>query len=198
MTSKKSFPTEVLQKGRKVFIRRLTPKDESELLSKTGDNRKYHRPWVRPPLTTVEFRNRLKRYRAAAHECYTVCLLESGEIVGVISINEIVRGAFQSGYLGYYGFPQFAGHGYITEGLKLVLGHAFSKLKLHRLEANIQPNNKRSLAVVKRCGFKKEGYSPKYLKIAGRWRDHQRWTMLKENFKGNTISKSRGLAAARP
>ena len=183
-----------LQKGRRVFIRSLTLRDESELLSKTNRNRGYTRPWVHPPVSAVDFRNRLKKYRTAAYESYTVCLLESGEIVGVININEIVRGAFQSGYLGYYGFSEFAGQGYLTEGLQLVLRHAFSKLKLHRLEANIQPNNKPSLALVKRCGFKKEGYSPKYLKIAGRWRDHQRWTMLKENFKITTTKTASARA----
>lgn len=71
----------------------------------------------------------------------------------------------------------------MTEGLRLVITYAFEKLHLHRLEANIQPKNIKSIALVKRCGFRKEGYSPRYLKIGGRWRDHERWTILSEDWK---------------
>ena len=66
----------------------------------------------------------------------------------------------------------------MREGLQAVVRHAFKTLKLHRLEANIQPGNARSIALVKACGFRKEGYSPRYLKIAGRWRDHERWAIV--------------------
>ena len=58
------------------------------------------------------------------------------------------------------------------------LQHAFKSMKLHRLEANIQPGNAASIALVRSCGFSKEGYSPRYLKIGGRWRDHERWAIL--------------------
>ena len=63
-------------------------------------------------------------------------------------------------------------------GLSQVVRYAFSSLKMHRLEANIQPENIASIALVRSCGFLKEGYSPKYLKIGGRWRDHERWAIL--------------------
>jgi ribosomal-protein-alanine N-acetyltransferase len=66
----------------------------------------------------------------------------------------------------------------MKEGLRLVLRYAFRELKLHRLEANIQPDNIPSLALVKSCGFRKEGLSPRYLKINGEWRDHERWAIL--------------------
>ena len=87
--------------------------------------------------------------------------------------------------MGYAVGAPYARQGYMTEGLRLVLKHAFSKLKLHRVEANIQPENKGSIALVKRVGFQLEGYSPHYLKIAGHWRDHERWAMVKEHFKIN-------------
>jgi ribosomal-protein-alanine N-acetyltransferase len=72
----------------------------------------------------------------------------------------------------------------MTEGLTLVTRHAFRELKLHRLEANIQPANIASIALVKRCGFSREGYSPDYLKIRGRWRDHERWALLSTAARG--------------
>ena len=71
----------------------------------------------------------------------------------------------------------------MTEALKLVLRYAFKDLKLHRLEANIQPGNMASVALVKRAGFVREGYSRRYLKICGRWRDHERWAILAEDWK---------------
>jgi ribosomal-protein-alanine N-acetyltransferase len=66
----------------------------------------------------------------------------------------------------------------MTAGLKHVIRYGFRKLGLHRLEANIQPDNVASIALVRTCGFSKEGYSPRYLKIRGRWRDHERWALL--------------------
>lgn len=110
-------------------------------------------------------------------------LRSSGELAGVINLNEIVRGLFQSAYLGCYAFLPHVGRGYMGEGLLLTLRRAFGELGLHRLEANIQPDNKASLAFFRRSGFKREGYSPRYLKIGGRWRDHERWALLAEEWR---------------
>ena len=100
----------------------------------------------------------------------------------MINLSHIVRGPLQSVYLGYYGFLPYARSGLMYEGMLLVLRHAFRKLKLHRVEANIQPNNHASIALARKCGFVREGFSRRYLKIAGRWRDHERWALLAEDF----------------
>ena len=96
----------------------------------------------------------------------------------MVNISNSVMGAFRSAYLGYYAFAGFARQGLMREGLRAVVKHAFGTLKLHRLEANIQPANIASIALVRSVGFKLEGYSPRYLKIFGRWRDHERWAIL--------------------
>ena len=105
------------------------------------------------------------------------------DLVGVINVNNIVRGGFQSAALGYYALEPHAGRGLMREGLSLVLKHAFSKMKLHRVEANIQPNNRASIALVKKCGFAKEGFSRRFVKVCGQWKDHERWALLAEDFR---------------
>lgn len=107
---------------------------------------------------------------------------QKNELIAVININEPVFGAFKSAYLGYYMDAEFAGKGYMTEGLDLAIDYAFSELELHRLEANIQPGNIPSISLVKKLGFKKEGFSPKYLCINNVWCDHERWALIKEDW----------------
>ena len=102
---------------------------------------------------------------------------ESGDIVGVFNISQIVRGSFQSAFLGYYGNVRHAGRGLMREGLELVLDYAFGPLALHRIEANIQPGNAASIALARGAGFRLEGYSPRYLLIGGQWRDHERYAL---------------------
>lgn len=89
-----------------------------------------------------------------------------------------MRGPLCSGYLGYYAFAGFEGQGLMKRALLQLTRKSFRELKLHRLESNIQPANTASIALVGACGFKKEGYSERYLKIRGRWRDHERWALL--------------------
>jgi ribosomal-protein-alanine N-acetyltransferase len=104
-------------------------------------------------------------------------------LVGVYNFSEIVRGAFQSAFLGYFAFAPLAGTGLMSEGLAAALDIAFRKLKLHRVEVNIQPTNARSLALATRLGFTREGYSRRYVKIGGRWRDHVRFAMLADDWR---------------
>jgi [ribosomal protein S5]-alanine N-acetyltransferase len=127
-----------------------------------------------------------RRYLARCERPEFVGLLirrrEDDVILGAVELSQISRGGFQSAYLGYHIGASFRGQGYMTEALQLAISHAFRVLKLHRLEANIQPSNHPSLALVKRLGFLREGYSRRYLKVAGRWRDHERWAILKEDW----------------
>jgi ribosomal-protein-alanine N-acetyltransferase len=125
----------------------------------------------------------VRKYRSAAHEGHFVVESSNVRLVGVVNLNEIVRGSFRSAYLGYYSFVPFAGRGYMSAGLAAVLRRAFGELGLHRVEANIQPDNRDSLRLAKRLGFRREGISRRYLKVAGRWRDHERWALLAEEWR---------------
>jgi ribosomal-protein-alanine N-acetyltransferase len=109
---------------------------------------------------------------------FLVCRSTDQALVGVINLSNIVQGAFKSGYLGYYAYSGLERQGYMKLGLKSVDRYSFKTLKLHRLEANIQPGNEASIRLAASCGFQKEGYSRRYLKINGRWRDHERWAIL--------------------
>ena len=113
---------------------------------------------------------------------FLICLTENQEIAGSLNFGQIFRKVFQNAYLGYQLFAGFTGKGYMTEAVDLGLSHAFLDLKLHRVEANVQPSNIPSIAVLRRNGFVKEGFSRRYLKINGRWRDHERWAILKEDW----------------
>ncbi len=100
---------------------------------------------------------------------------DPARVLGAINLRNILRGAFMGGTLGYGLAPDAIGHGYMTESVNGIVRIAFSELGLHRVELNIMPRNAPSLAVAERCGFTREGLSPHFLKIAGRWEDHVRF-----------------------
>lgn len=139
-----------------------------------------HGSWVRPPTDTRAAAELANRRQGPNDYGYLVCDYETGKAAGYIEITNIVRGPFQSGYLGYYMFKGFERRGYMKWSLGVVIQRAWKELKLHRLEANIQPGNTASIELVKSLGFHQEGYSPRYLKLGGRWRDHERWAILRE------------------
>jgi ribosomal-protein-alanine N-acetyltransferase len=168
-----------LETGRHAFIRTPVAGDASVLALLARESRLLHHPWVYPPTTTPAVARWIRTSGPNRHRLL-VCRKSDGAIVGVVNVSEIVRAAFQSAYLGYYAFRPHAGQGYMTEGLTLVLIHAFRSLGLHRLEANIQPGNHPSRRLVRGLRFRKEGFSPRYLKIGGRWRDHERWAIIRE------------------
>lgn len=161
----------------RVRIERPTLRRAAAFLEAVERSRSLHGRWVQPPATLAQYRAFLRRFRRPTHLSHLVCA-EDGALAGVVNISEIVRGALCSGYLGYYAFAPHHGCGYLRAGLAAVVRLAFRRHGLHRLEANIQPENLRSIALVRGLGFRKEGYSPRYLKIAGRWRDHERWALV--------------------
>lgn len=169
--------------GGRVLLRHPAARDRDEFLERVRASRRLHGRWVSAPADVEAFAAWLKRTKGSDVESLLVCRRDDGAIAGVYNISQIFYGHFCSAYLGYYAFAPFGGRGYMREGLQLVLRHAFGPLGLHRLEANIQPANAQSIALVAGAGFHLEGLSPRYLKIAGRWRDHERWAILAEEFR---------------
>jgi ribosomal-protein-alanine N-acetyltransferase len=142
-----------------------------------------HRPWVYLQQQARGWRTYLARCREGAVIGYLLRDAATRELLGVINISEIVRGKFQSAYLGFYVHAAHAGRGVMTAGLERVLGKAFTVHRLHRLEANIQPLNRSSRRLAERMGFRREGFSPRYLQVGGRWRDHERWAITREEWR---------------
>jgi [ribosomal protein S5]-alanine N-acetyltransferase len=165
----------------RVLLTELTAADRDAFLAMVRASRSLHRPWAYPPEREDQFGELLSRAERDDVLCLLVRPLDDpGAIAGVFTISQIVRGLFQSAYLGYYASAEYAGRGYMREGLELVLDHAFSQLGLHRLEANIQPGNSASIALARGAGFRLEGFSPRYLLIGGQWRDHERYAITAE------------------
>jgi ribosomal-protein-alanine N-acetyltransferase len=162
----------------RVYLRCVAAGDRREFLELMRLSQHLHQPWIAPPLSDAAFTGYLARSNRDDHEGLLVCNRHDDSIAGVININNIVRGSFLSASLGYYAGAPFVGQGLMREGLELTKQHAFVTLGLHRLEANIQPDNRRSIALVRQCGFHHEGLSPSFLFINGQWRDHERWTVI--------------------
>lgn len=166
-----------MNEGR-IYLRHVRKGDQAELVALALAGRRLHEPWIAPPCTARAFNVYYRRTLRDDHEGVLVCLKADHRIVGVINMNNIARGAALSATLGYYAGIDGAGQGYMAEGLRLVKDYAFGELGLHRIEANIQPDNRRSIALVRRCGFELEGLSKAFLFIGGAWRDHERWAAL--------------------
>lgn len=164
-----------------MHIRPLARTDEEEFLGLVRASRTLHRPWSHPPATSSAFRDFVADGESPGNARIVVCRNEDGAIVGYFGLGQIVYGKFRNAYLGYYAFEPFARRGYMREGLELVLRHAFGDLRLHRVQASIQPGNEPSVALVRSAGFRREGLALHYLKIGGRWRDHEQWAITVED-----------------
>ena len=167
----------------RVYLRAPARADRAEFISLMRASRPFHRPWATAPTDDEAFDAYLVDSRRPDFEAMLVCRREDRAILGFFNLSQITRRSLQSAYLGYAVGKPFAHQGYMREGIDLVLRRAFMTLRLHRVEANIQPGNRASIALAEGAGFRREGFSPRYLKIGGRWRDHERWAILVEDWR---------------
>ena len=172
--------------GPRTLLAPLAPGDGPEFLRLAEASRAFHHPWVAPPRTEEGFAQLLGRI-GDRFRSFALRRRGDGDLVGVFNLSEITRGALRSAYLGYYAFAPYAGQGLMGEGMHLLLSIAFGPLELHRVEANVRPENRASIRLVRRAGFEREGFSRAYLFLDGAWRDHERWAIREEIWTPPTV-----------
>jgi len=175
--------------GRETYLRYPTRADRGEYMTVRLDSRAHLEPWEATPpngpdpFSPEHFKGFLETCNGHTSHRLLVCLGGSGEIIGQIGLGGILRGPFESCFVGYWLAAHRTGRGYMSEALDLGLAFAFDRLALHRVEANIMPENDLSKALVGRLGFRFEGLARRYLRINGRWRDHEHWAMTVEEWR---------------
>ena len=170
-------------RGKKIFLRPPAASDYREYTGLVKMSEPVFRGLIRKIKDRKQFNEYLRRCKREDHYGFMICRNPDGAIVGSIGLFQIVRFSAQTSMVGYFVGAPHLQQGYATEALRLVLDLAFRKLKLHRVEASIQPHNAASLALVRRAGFVCEGYSRRLVKIAGKWRDHEQWAILVEDWR---------------
>ena len=200
--------------GSRIMLRPLVPGDfrpwsevrrhNAEWLTAWEPSRQPHQP--DPTVDKSAFSSRcMQRDRDRnAGTAYQFGLFIDQQVAGEVNLNNVVRGAMQSGTIGYWIDQRHAGHGYVGEGVVLLLQHAFEQLGLHRIEICIVPRNQHSRRVVEKLGIRDEGVAERYLEINGTWEDHVRygitleeWTARRDELRRQWTSK-RGSTAAEP
>ncbi|HEY1853942.1 MAG TPA: GNAT family protein [Solirubrobacterales bacterium] len=182
----------MVNEGDRVMLLPAARRDRHSFVAAMRSSAELHQPWISPPIDDDAFDAVFERARGESFEFMLVRRRSDGAIAGYFDVSQIIRGPLQSAFLGYGGVAALSGQGYMSEGLQLLLHHAFEGLRLHRIEANIQPGNEPSLALVRRAGFVREGFSERYLKINGEWRDHERWAIRVEQW--HRVGADRGYA----
>ena len=172
----------VLDCGERVWLGALRSEDQEAFLAMVAASSSLHHPWTRPPADQAGFRALLARAVGGDFVSLVGWRIDDNSLVAVVNLSQIVHGSFQSCYCGFYANAATAGKGLTRETLELALRYAFGVEGLHRVEANLQPDNARSLALVRRVGFRHEGFSPRYLHIDGAWRDHERFAITAEDW----------------
>ncbi|RUX93829.1 GNAT family protein, partial [Mesorhizobium sp. M7A.F.Ca.CA.004.04.1.1] len=167
-------------KGDRVTLRVPFTNDYREWAVVRGESRAFLEPWE-PRWTPDEldrnaWRLRISRYREDYAQGTAIAFFifekSSGKLAGGITLGNIRHGVSQSGHVGYWIGERFGGRGLMTDAVKVVARFAFDTLRLHRIEAACIPDNIRSIRVLEKAGFRREGLLRSYLRINGIWQDH--------------------------
>lgn len=167
------------------YLRKPIASDSAEFVGRVLASRKHLEPFVYGPVDDGQYRSWIARGDRADTEQFLVCRREDDAIAGFVNLNVITRGALMSCAAGWASFIPHAGSGHLTAGLRLALEVAFTQIGLHRVEANIQPANAPSRALAVRCGFRLEGFSPRFLRVGDEWRDHERWAIIVDEWRAS-------------
>jgi ribosomal-protein-alanine N-acetyltransferase len=170
-------------------------------------NEDWLRPWepsaaqaweVRHTPATYRAMRRMLARRARMGTSLPFAIRVEGRLAGQVTLDNVVRGALRSGYLGYWIDRSVAGRGMASLAVALVCDHAFGSVGLHRVEADIRPENGPSRRLVEGLGFRQEGLLRRYLDIDGDWRDHLAYALLAEDLPGGVLARWRERSATRP
>jgi ribosomal-protein-alanine N-acetyltransferase len=171
---------QTMLKGERVLLRMPAAGDYREWATLRAESRRFLEPWeprwAPDELDWPAWRQRLNRYRDDLNQgtgaAFFIFDTSANRLMGGITLGNIRHGVAQCGQIGYWIGQRYAGQGFMPEALGLVTSHAFDTLKLHRVEAACIPDNLRSIRVLEKAGFKREGLLRSYLRINGNWHDH--------------------------
>lgn len=184
-------PNPPVLKGDKVTLRAPVMRDFREWAKLRGASRAFLEPWepswAADELDRGPWRQRLSRYRRefAQGSAMSLLIFENGQgrLTGGISMGNIRRGVAQSAQIGYWMGEEHAGKGYMGAAIRLMLDHGFGQMRLNRIEAACIPENERSIRVLEKAGFQREGLLRSYLRIHGAWRDHILYAITAEDYR---------------
>lgn len=175
-------------KGENIYIRPFITEDAAALLELQTENRDFFEQFAMertPEFYTLE--TQLKRIKQSEKdrkndEGYNFGIFKhDGTLIGTMNLFQVLRGAIQGAFIGYFLDKKHNGKGYTTEAARLLVDYAFTELKLHRIEAGVMPHNIGSIRVLEKAGFHKEGIAMKNVKINGKWEDHQMLAIINPN-----------------
>ena len=172
----------------RLVLRPLRTGDVAEMRRALLTNALYLRPWsVAPgpgedPASLASVSRAVLQHRREWKRGHTFVLViapreDESRVIGRIALSGVLRGAFQNAYLGYWIDHELQGRGLMTEAVRATSAFAFSAAGLHRIQAAVMPRNARSLRVLEKSGYRREGIAERYLSIAGQWEDHVLFAM---------------------
>jgi ribosomal-protein-alanine N-acetyltransferase len=188
--SRSSTPVRLF--GGRVVLRPLVPGDfrewsevrrrNAEWLTVWEPSRQPHQPDPTTDKSAFSSRCMQRDRDRTAGTAYQFGLYVGPQVIGEVNLNNVIRGAMQSGTVGYWVDQRYAGNGYVGEGVVVLLQYAFEQLRLHRIEICIVPRNQRSRRVVEKLQIRDEGVAERYLEINGTWEDHVRYGITVEEW----------------
>jgi len=189
-----------------IFIRQLELSDAEDLLKLEAENRDFFQLYA--PIKDEKFytidgqverieKNVLLTKQDSVYS-FGIFLTDSKQLIGNVTLSEVARGNYQSCWIGYYLDRKHNGKGYMTKAVKLVVDYGFNELKLHRIEAGVMPHNIRSIKVLEKAGFHKEGIAIENVKINGRWENHQTLAIVNNEEYDSKVIRKNPLGIALP
>ncbi len=195
-TNETPTPPRAELRATRVSIRPYVAADAQALLDLRQTNKDFFAPYepssVVLPQTVAEQRERLAaegaEWDAGRRYTFGIFTLPGDELVGQVQLSHVTRGALQNANLGYFIGEAANGKGYATAATRLALDFAFDVADLHRVQAGTLRDNRRSMRVLEKAGFRREGTALRYLEIKGVWEDHEIFAITREEWRGDVVT----------